>query len=176
MTSKGLSMLELIIVLMLTGIVINYAVPSYQNLIQQQQIRMSMDSFVTSLELARNTSISRNQQVMLCPSIDGLICHGEKFEYGWILFSDLDQNGQRDPSLEALIWVQDKLHRRLTMRASKAYQYGIAFISSGRLARGFSGNVTLCTDDSTEHAIKIIVIASGRMRTEESNISHCNIR
>lgn len=175
MTSQGLSMLELIIVLMLIAIVMTYAVPSYQLMMQRQHMRISKDSLNTSLVLARNTSITRNQQVMLCPTNDGLSCEGEKFEQGWIVFFDLNKNAQREPSMEALIWVQNKLHKNLTVRASSAYKNGIAFTPNGRLARGFSGNVILCAQGSTEYAIKIIMIASGRMRIEQDKLSNCNL-
>lgn len=99
-------MLELIVVLMLIAMVMNYAVPSYQLMMQRQHMRISKDSFNTSLVLAHNTSIARDQQVMLCPTSDSLSCESEKFEQGWIVFFDLNKNGQSEPSIEALIWVQ----------------------------------------------------------------------
>ena len=168
-------MLELIMVLMLAGIVVTAAVPSYHSMIQRQKIRVGLDALNTSLALARNTAISKNVPVMLCPSSDGLSCHHTHYEQGWIIFFDVNENSQRDLSSEALIWVQSTLEKELTLRASKTYQSGIAFLPNGRLARGFSGNVTICINNSIQLASKIIMIASGRIRIEKNNISKCNL-
>ena len=167
-------MLELIIVLMIAGITLSYAVPTYEHMIQLQQMRISMEAFTTSLSLARNRAISKNQTVVVCPSVDGQHCDDEKYELGWIVFVDANENRQREKSSESLIWTQAKLNKAFTLRATRAYRNGIAYLPNGRLARGFSGNVTLCVNNHVELASKIIMIASGRLRYENHSVSKCN--
>ena len=175
MNSQGITLLELIIVLMIAGITLSYAVPTYQHMIQDQQMRTSMDAFNTSLSLARNRAISKNQTVTVCPSVDGQHCSDEKYEVGWIVFVDINENGQREKLSESLIWTQTELNKAFTLRATKAYRNSIAFLPNGRLARGFSGNVTLCVNNHVELASKIIMIASGRRRYENHSVSNCNV-
>ena len=174
MNSEGLTMLELIIVLMIAGITLSYAVPTYQQMILRQQMRISMDAFNTSLSLARNSVMSKNQTVVVCPSIDGQHCNDEKYELGWIVFVDNNENRQREKSSESLIWMQAQLNKTFTLRATRAYRHSIAYLPNGRLARGFSGNVTLCVKNQVDLASKIIMIASGRLRYENHSVSKCN--
>lgn len=56
----GVSLIEVMIVVVITGILIALAIPSFQSWIQNTQIRTAGESLINGLQTARNEAIRRN--------------------------------------------------------------------------------------------------------------------
>ena len=175
MNRSGFSMLELLVVVMISVITMMYAVPAYHGFIENNRLSSAINIFISAMALARNESISRNQAVAICASSDGQQCITQKYEKGWIIFVDADKNNIKAAEDEDIVWVQDALEKNLSLRATNAFKDIIVFLPNGRLARGLSGNVTLCSNGDSSKAKKIIMTASGRIRIDNTAIKSCNL-
>ena len=64
-SQKGVTLIELMIVIALLAILTTIAAPSYNNLIQRNSVDGGVDLFVAQLRLARNEAVRRNNTVTL---------------------------------------------------------------------------------------------------------------
>uniref|UniRef100_UPI00397E2A89 GspH/FimT family pseudopilin n=1 Tax=Salmonella sp. SAL4437 TaxID=3159892 RepID=UPI00397E2A89 len=86
--------------------------------------------------------------VALCPSGDGAHCEpGGRWEDGWIVFADLNDDGDRDAD-EAILAVEPPSFPGITIRGNKPVSsyvsytsYGNARMTSGALQMG---TLTVC--------------------------------
>ncbi|MCK2047271.1 MULTISPECIES: GspH/FimT family pseudopilin [Chromohalobacter] len=83
--SRGFSLLELLIVLVIFAIMASIAVPSFQSLRQQQQLTDASNELVAALRLARGEAIMREDEVTLSPAT------GKDWAQGWRI-ADEDKN------------------------------------------------------------------------------------
>lgn len=60
---QGVTLIELVIGLIITGILLALAIPSYKDWIQSSQIRTAAESIQNGLQLARAEAVSRNSPV-----------------------------------------------------------------------------------------------------------------
>ncbi|GAB3350085.1 GspH/FimT family pseudopilin [Chromohalobacter beijerinckii] len=90
--SRGFSLLELLIVLVIFAIMASIAVPSFQSLRQQQQLTDASNELVAALRLARGEAIMREDEVTLCASADGATCGGDDWAKGWLLKATFDDD------------------------------------------------------------------------------------
>lgn len=61
----GFTFIELVIVIALLAILASFAIPSYQNMIQDSMVRNAASSIQTGLQLARGEAVKRNASVQL---------------------------------------------------------------------------------------------------------------
>ena len=175
MRISGLSITEIVVVLAISALLIAVAVPSYRALTISNQLSSTINLFVATLALARTQAVNNTQRVAICASSNGQQCNTEQYEQGWIVFVDHNQNNSREGFAETLIWVQEALPAAFSLRATAAYKSVVAMTPSGRLARGISGNITLCFEREPYISRKIILIPSGRMRVVSHAIKSCNL-
>jgi type IV fimbrial biogenesis protein FimT len=89
----GFSIVELVMVLSILSILALWIVPSMSSALDSMRVRSTSETFLTSMQLARNTAVIKSQHVVLCKSSDGLICQTEGgWEQGWIIFQDTNRN------------------------------------------------------------------------------------
>lgn len=62
---KGFSLIELVIVIVLLGILASFAIPSYQQMIQNSMIRGATDAIMAGFQVARGEAVGRNKPVQL---------------------------------------------------------------------------------------------------------------
>lgn len=63
----GFSLIELMIVVIITAILVSLAAPSFRGLIENQRIRAASGDLYMSLALARSEAIKRNTDITLAP-------------------------------------------------------------------------------------------------------------
>lgn len=87
---SGVTMLELLVVLILLSIVVTLAVPYMGEIIQRNRLAADASLFTVDLAFARSEAIKRRQPVTVCSSVDGQTCvNTDDWSKGWIIFSDL---------------------------------------------------------------------------------------
>jgi len=153
---KGLTLLELMIVLSVLTILVSLASPSLNTLFRKQQVAGESNILFTLIYFARSEAIKRNTVVTICKSDDATQCGGDWTD-GWIVFADVDKDGSRDVG-DALI-SSGKIDENYTLSWSA---YGssnyIRFTSNG-LTLSQNGSFKLCPSDLDLRFARAVVIS-----------------
>lgn len=91
--NAGVSLVELLVVLVLAGILLSAAASAYQDVMRRQQLRVAVNDLVAAIDLTRSHAIARGGPVMLGP----LEASGTDWAKGWVVF--VDDNGNRRPDV-----------------------------------------------------------------------------
>lgn len=85
----GFTIIELMIVLVIAAIALGLALPSFSNLIRNNELATARDSLLDAFQFARSEAVSRNTEVSICPSNNGATCTaGASWADGWIIYAD----------------------------------------------------------------------------------------
>lgn len=85
--SVGFTIIELMVVIVISAILMMMAVPSYQGFIKRNNIQSLQSRVTAAVVTARSEAASRNAVATLCSSVDGERCGGT-WSDGWIVFVD----------------------------------------------------------------------------------------
>lgn len=175
--ANGFTLIELIFVLLIAGILISIAVPSYNDAVSKNKVNAPYKSLRSAISLAKTEAISRNQQVVICASDDQSSC-GDDWNKGWMVFVDSNKNESYEASASESGDIADEI---LSVNTELNSEVTLSFISnkSGKAATemvftrqgyatGTSGDFIFCskhdTSNKAENARAIIVIESGVIR------------
>lgn len=160
--TKGFTLIELIIVLILISLLLILAVPAYQALIANSRVTSGVNQLVASINYARSEAIKRQSIVTLCSSQDGQQCGG-LWRNGWLIFVDKAATGQITTSNNIL-------------RTYNALPAGDELIWSGSLAKNYlqmtpfgstHGQAGTFVYSSHKQQIIVKVSQTGRVRIEK---------
>ncbi|MBT8148812.1 MAG: prepilin-type N-terminal cleavage/methylation domain-containing protein [Pseudomonadales bacterium] len=102
----GFTLLELIIVLAIAGILAAVAGPGFQSMMRGSAVVSGRDALASAVKMARGEAIYRKTFATLCASSNQATCSGgADWKDGWIVFSDIDGDGQVDGGVDTLIDV-----------------------------------------------------------------------
>ena len=104
---RGFTLLELIIVLIISMLLITIGIPGFQTLIQNNRLTAVASSIQTNLLFARSQSVSYLNYVTVCP-LESNVCTNNWIS-GIDVFIDSDKNGSYD-SGEVLLKTGDKFN------------------------------------------------------------------
>ena len=168
--NAGLTLLELIVTLTVVGILLTIAVPNLNALLQGQAKATTADRFALSLAYARQEAVTRSRRVVLCPSVDGENCMTDsgRWEEGWIIFIDEDEDFIRSPE-EELLRVGNPGSTGTTLRTSANFSDGLAYLPLGN-SRGRTGLATgtfrVCDARGADSGLSLIIARGGRVRRD----------
>jgi type IV fimbrial biogenesis protein FimT len=161
----GVSLVELLLVLVLAGVLMSVAMPAYYDTIRRQRLRAATADLVAAIDLTRSQAIARGSRVLMAP----LGQDGTSWRQGWAVFVDDNGNRRPDPG-ELLIYRHDALDDGINVSSaftSGAAQPYLAYNAAGRACSASSsltarwGTLTLEHGGSTRN-IKINML--GRVR------------
>jgi type IV fimbrial biogenesis protein FimT len=94
----GVTLIELIIVLVIAGILATMAAPSFSDLINKTRQNSAMSQLSGDLNRARGEAIKRNQRVLLCIRSTDTVCDNSitNWANGWLVCYDENQDGVCD--------------------------------------------------------------------------------
>lgn len=168
---RGFTLTEMVTVIALIGITTAIAAPSFSNLLKNNRITAAANELLTSLTLARSTAITTRTQSVVCPSNDSTSdkpsCGGA-WEDGWIVFTDIDGNGEVSPPQETLWEQHPALGGTLDIGAPGALATRIRFQPIGTVP-GFNGTFAICDDrggdaDQRHNMREVVLSFAGRAR------------
>ncbi len=95
MKTSGFTLIELIMVVALLAIVTGLTVPAMGNLFSDNRITSEANELMAGIQFARHQAVTRNTFVTACPGSVENGCRSDgRWDRGWIVFIDADNNGQ----------------------------------------------------------------------------------
>ena len=167
----GFTIIELMITIALVAVIATIGVPAFQGFVERNQLTSNINSFITSLALARSEAVKRKQRVVVCGSNDGATCSNNNngYESGWIVYVESVDPADNRANNEELLWVQEPLSANTTLRATIPFVNRIQFLSSGRPNGIGNGSFYLCKGSSINKARLITIRNSGRVHLAKNN-------
>lgn len=163
---RGLTLVELITTTAVISISLAIAIPSWSSLTQRNQVTTTTNQLLTHLRYARNTAVTRNTYVSLCPSDNGQTCSGNPLGWrdGYLVFEDHDGDRQRSVD-EPLLKVQNASATGLKLQ-STAHRPAIRFRADGAAWRTMT-TFRICYGNDTSIYRAVILMGTGRARVDK---------
>lgn len=171
---SGFTIVELMIVIVISAILMMMAVPSYQGFIKRNNVQSLQSRIAAAVVTARSEAASRNGVTTLCPSANGTQCGGV-WNDGWIVFLDngegdsgVAQNAKREQDERVVLSFANVGNYTLTVQSEEGSAAVDAFSFN---SQGFSLNktralVTVCEPEADiTYARGLIIERSGRTMT-----------
>ena len=147
----------------IVAILLATGVPAVKNYSWNLRMRSAIDMLHTDLNLARGRAISHNIQTIICPAADATECSGlSRWQDGWIVFTDINGDRQKQDG-EPLLKHAGAIEF-LNIHSSRSRTY-LRFYPNGS-APGSNISILYCDKRGAEHASRIIVSNSGRIRVD----------
>jgi type IV fimbrial biogenesis protein FimT len=135
LSSKGFTLVELIITVAIAAIILGIAVPSFQVFTANNRVTSANNSIVQGLNLARFTAVTSNEDIAICGSTDTSTC--SDWNTGWLVYNDAD-----DATIRALTHTDDATMLDVTVQGGTS----IVFRPDGT-TRSFQPNGTVRSNE-----------------------------
>ncbi|MDX1573001.1 MAG: GspH/FimT family pseudopilin [Methylophaga sp.] len=156
MHRKGLTLIELLIVIAIVSILAAIAMPSFNDLLRRQAINGQANALFSMLYLARSEAIKRSSVVTICKSSDGQNCGGN-WSDGWMMFADQNKDGAMDAG-DTMI-TQGRISEKIAVGwvAFGSNNY-IRFTPRG-MTLAQNGTFTVCPENTDEKLARSVVVS-----------------
>ncbi|HHL31873.1 MAG TPA: prepilin-type N-terminal cleavage/methylation domain-containing protein [Oceanospirillales bacterium] len=159
---QAYTLIELIMTLTIISLLISYALPNIYQLKLNYLMANERNRLTASLNLARFTAISKQLQVIICPSTSGRDCDNQSNWYGgWIIFHDDNRNRTLDQG-EKLLRFEHAMVDEITATSS-IHRQKLRFNSLG-FSPGTNVSINFCDARGNDAAQAIIINNAGRVR------------
>lgn len=171
---RGLSLVELMLVLALAAVLLGLAIPSFQGLVARNHLSATTNTLVFSLQTARSEAIKRALPAGVCTSNNSLdpnasCSQGSGYVGGWIAYIDDNGNGNRDVGEEIVMAVEDR-GAGFTITPDNQFQSQVYFDESGGSSNPvgvpLSGDIRITYGDGSESR-NVEISATGRIASSE---------
>lgn len=159
---RGLTVLEVMIVLAAIGLVVLITVPTSGMFLEKYRLSTASGRLSSSLEMARSEAHVRGSTVRVCPSSNGETCRTDgNWNLGWLVFSDGNADG-RAQDIER-IRAYDAPHQQVSIRAEGAALTRVSFTMNGLVGEhgADSGSFRICYLQSDHDPTAVTIDADG---------------
>lgn len=161
--SFAFTLLETLIILLLSSIFLLIALPSYHQFVEKNQLQQIIETLVGALRLARVDAITSSSYIIFCPK-NHHQC-GTDWDKGQLLINESTHQILRTFSG---LPVHYHIFWRSSFGESDRLRWGLDGFTEGQ-----QGNFMICNERNKNLSSKIIVLRSGRLRTQIGNLK-CN--
>lgn len=162
-SSKGFSLIELLITLTVSAIILSVGVPSLIKIIERSEFRSELSLLHRTISMGHAKAAMNGWTVALCPLDAANECTND-WEQTLTLFEDRNRNQKKETNEPILYLLEanddDRVMRRFSRNAP------ITFNPQGN-AFGFNGTLTYCQNGSSTLGGTIIIANTGRVRPGE---------
>jgi len=166
---RGITLLELLTLMAILTITLGISIPGVSAMIQTNRMATAINSLSASFALARSVAITRNQEIIICKSQDGLWCTDKGgWEQGWLIYEDINGNEIRDKGEQRLRIQQDLPPGiSISFSAFRSDHYAHYWPSG---ITNMNGTFIFCQKNRPDLTKAIILNKTGRLR--KSNTLH----
>lgn len=165
---KGFTLTELLTATAVMAITASVAIPSFNATMNNNRRATAVNELFNTMQSARSEAITRNAQVTVCPSSNGLNCEAVGWENGWIYFPDSNRNRTVDAGEQILGASPER--KRLTVTSVEFGRF-MAYRPNGRVMVNLpaenTGNLVVCDPRGADEARVLIIDASGQPRVAD---------
>lgn len=166
--SKGFTLVELMVTLVVLGVLSAIAFPNFRNTLRSNRVSTSNNEIVGMLSLARSEAVRNKQGAGVCASKTGTLCDGG-WSDGLMAWSDLDGNGALDGNDTVLRYAKGNAELVLTGPAPAQ----ILFDARGRRRSAAAQQIILtpakCAAGDPRRTLTVNL--SGQIRVERGTCS-----
>jgi len=148
---RGMTMVELLMVIVVVAILMTIAVPSYRYVTNSNRVAAEVNGLLGDLQYARGEAIRNGLNVVVCISTDGASCTNPtgSWHTGWIVFVDANGNGSVDAG-ESVLRVQAPFVSTDTLSSGGAFS-AVSFNREG-FAAGVPASEFVTLHDATANS------------------------
>jgi type IV fimbrial biogenesis protein FimT len=157
---NGFTLIELLITLAIAAILLTTAIPSFREIIRNNQLTTQANNLVTALHLARSEAVKRRTRVAVCAGTTAAGCTGG-WNDGWIVFVDADGGCDYDAGTDVILRASGGLQEGAAMAAAPAC---LGFQRSGYSTSNAAETFTLCNSSVGKSRV-MTVEGVGHIRT-----------
>lgn len=163
---QGFTLVELIVAVAIVGVTTAVGVPSLIETINSQKLTTQSNQLISALNLARSESVKQRKIITIRAIKIGAIT---SWNYGWKIFVDNNSNGTQDVGDTEIKISSDITGGNIAIGSTNFATY-ISYQPNGRA--NIAGNFTICPPTGgVDSSRRIVIVGSGRMRTESANYS-----
>lgn len=169
---RGVTLIELMTAIFVLAILLGIGIPSFTNIMRNNQIAAQSTNLVQALTFARSEAMKRGLRVSICPAVmdeddpDDTVCSDTtNWSTGWVVFvDDFGNAGVLDPS-DTPIQFWPAAADGVVITGSAA---SVVYMASGAAAvdRGFTVTKTGCKGDQRR---VVTVAATGRVSLQRTS-------
>ena len=162
--TSGYTLLELMITLALVATIFAFGIPSMNTFIQNDRLVTQINTLIGHLSYARSEAVKRSQQVSVCVSSNATSCTGgNNWENGWIVYVDLDADGNFTAG-EDVLRAQQQLEGENTLSPG-AIGTQVTYDYRGFVDAASLGTFSLCDDRGAAYGKAVSISVTGRVRS-----------
>jgi len=141
-TMRGISTVELIIVLSIASILMTAAAPSMGTFVRNNRLQSQSFALLRTMHYARSEAIKRKTRVVLCRSADPTAatptCGGVSYTWtsGYLVFASGDANSTYEPANDVLLRVGTPVDSGMTVRTNSTSNNNLEYNSDGTTNEG----------------------------------------
>lgn len=147
-TNAGFTLIELLMTVTIAALVLTLGVPSFQEMLRNNQLTAQANDLVGSLNLARAEAIKRRTAISVCSSNDQESCTDSAWEKGWIVL---------DASTDEVIQVFSPMKGKTAVTATVT---AVSYNANGFL-QGGGASLRLCAGEG-KSGREVGITATGR--------------
>lgn len=111
----GFTLLELLIVVIITAILATAAAPGLTSTFQTNRLSAQANDLISGLILARSEAMRRNSPAIVCMSSDHKECNGSDWSQGWLVYADIGTIADTLDSGDEIVLVHEALPGNITV-------------------------------------------------------------
>ena len=165
---KGVTLIELLIVLAVLGITLVFAVPHFAQVLAEMEAKKVESNLRTLLSHGKQQAYIHRQRIAVCGSDDGTTCNKTGWSKGVIVFKDTQVANRNRDSEEKIIQQISFNLKYGTLNWQGALDQNPAFQPDSGLPRGANGKFKYCSTHYKKH-FNLIMSDMGHLRLEKQN-------
>ena len=154
----GVTLLELMVVVLIAAILAATAAPSFASFIQNTRLTSTMSQLISELNRARSEAIKRNTRVLVCVRGSDTACGAiTNWQNGWLVCYDGDTDSRCDIDITNPIVVHQAINSKITLSSPA----DVIWFNPNGTANAASTLVMCCKSGSTPNASSAVIAATG---------------